>query len=138
MAELNKVSKQIILGKFCDSQTLKDIPIRKKALIISDCEGYEKELFSEYTTSFLSSHDLIIEVHDFLDIEISSTIKKRFNETHNISTIRSIDDISKVHDYDYHELKHFTLNQKKDFLSEYRPHIMEWLFMTPKYKVMNK
>ena len=39
MARLNNVAERLVIGKFCDANTLRAIPFTKKALIISDCEG---------------------------------------------------------------------------------------------------
>ncbi len=131
MAQMNKVADRIIIGSFCDAKVLQSIPYTKRALIISDCEGYEKQLFTKDTVSTLANHDLLIEVHDFLDIEISSVIRQRFEGTHSIKTIRSIDDITKAHTYEYDELKKYSLDVRRRFFAENRPHIMEWLYMTP-------
>jgi tRNA G37 N-methylase Trm5 len=131
MAQLNNVTERLITGSFCDANVLQSIPYTKRALIISDCEGYEKNLFTEDTVPILATHDLLIEVHDFIDIEISSVIRHRFESTHIITTIRSIDDITKAHTYEYDELKKYSLEVRRRFLAENRPHIMEWLYMTP-------
>ncbi len=131
MAQLNKVAERIIIGSFCDAKVLQSIPYTKRALIISDCEGYEKQLFTKETVPFLAKHDLLIEVHDFLDIEISSLIRQRFAGTHSIKAIQSIDDITKAHTYKYEELREYSLDVRRRFFAENRPHIMEWLYMTP-------
>jgi hypothetical protein len=131
MAQMNKVAERLIIGSFCDAKVLQSIPYTKRALIISDCEGYEKQLFTKDTVPTLANHDLLIEVHDFLDIEISSVIRQRFEGTHSIKTIRSIDDITKAHTYEYDELKKYSLDVRRRFFAENRPHIMEWLYMTP-------
>lgn len=130
-AHLNNVSDRIISGSFCDTPTLLSLPLTEKALIISDCEGYEKDLFTEEVASTFTHHDLLIEVHDFMDIEISTVIRQRFKSTHKIETIRSIDDITKALNYDYSEIDVYSLAEKRELLAEYRPHIMEWLYMTP-------
>lgn len=131
MAQLNKVAERIIIGSFCDAKVLQSIPYTKRALIISDCEGYEKQLFTKEIVPFLAKHDLLIEVHDFLDIEISSVIRQRFAGTHSIKAIQSIDDITKAHTYEYEELREYSLDVRRRFFAENRPHIMEWLYMTP-------
>jgi len=129
MARLNGVSERVLTGSFCDAATLQSIPYTKKALIISDCEGYEKELFTKESVSALSAHDLIIETHDFIDIEISSYIRELFEETHTIEVYQSIDDIKKAQTYEYEELDGFDLAQRKIILAEWRPAIMEWFYM---------
>jgi hypothetical protein len=131
MARMNNVAERLITGSFCDANTLRSIPFTRKALIISDCKGYEKYLFTEEIVPFLLLHDLLIEVHDFIDIEISSMIRQCFQSTHLITAIQSIDDITKAHSYCYRELRGYDLAVRRMLLAEYRPSIMEWLYMTP-------
>lgn len=132
MARINNVAERLVTGSFCDANTLRSIPFTRKALIISDCEGYEKDLFTEEIVAFLAHHDLLIEVHDFIDIEISSMIRQRFQNTHFITAIQSIDDITKAHSYCYEELRGYDLATRRMLLAEYRPSIMEWFYMTPR------
>jgi precorrin-6B methylase 2 len=129
MAELNGVADRVWIGAFCDTEILMRIPYTKKALIISDCEGYEKELFTNEVARSLKGHDLLIEIHDFMDITISESIRKCFEKTHRIDVIESIDDLKKVRMYDFQELEGYDLETKWDLLAEHRPHIMEWFFI---------
>ena len=131
MAELNGVSERITTGSFCDADTLINLPLTEKALIFIDCEGYEKELFTKNNVPFLARHELLIEVHDFVDIEISSYLRKIFESTHSIQVISSIDDIKKAHLYEYKELEGLSLKAKKEILSEYRS-AMEWFYLKPR------
>ena len=132
MAQLNGVSERVTTGAFCDAKTLMRLPLTEKALIVSDCEGYEKELFSKDTLPFLTQHELLIEVHDFIDIEISSYLRELFEESHHIEVISSIDDIKKAQQYEYKELEGFSLEEKRKILREDRPAIMEWFYMKPR------
>ena len=132
MAELNKVGRRVVTGGFCDGEILKSHLLSGKALIISDCEGYEKDLFSKEIVQRLAHHDVLVELHDFIDIEISSLIRRRFEDTHVIRAIQSVDDITKAHSYCYEELQDYTLSMRKLLLAECRPAIMEWFYMTPR------
>lgn len=131
MAQLNNVADRLITDSFCDAGGLQSIPFTKRALIISDCEGYEKDLFTKEVVPILATHDLLIELHDFMDIEISSVIRQRFEATHSITKIQSIDDITKAQTYNYNELSRYSLKERRILLAENRPHIMEWFYMTP-------
>ena len=131
MAAANGVSDRLNVGRFCDGDTLLSIPYRGKALIISDCEGFEKTLFSEEVIAGLNGHDLLIETHDFIDIEISTVLRERLASTHEVSAISSVDDIAKALSYDYPELSPYDLESRRDLLAEHRPAIMQWLFATP-------
>ncbi len=134
MAKLNGVESRVHIGEFCDIETLRSIPLGEHALIVSDCEGYEGELFTEHIARVLAKHDIIVETHDFLDIEISSKIRRTFAQTHDIQSIKSTDDISRAHSCERPELKSYSTHEKYLVLSEFRPTIMEWLVMTSKVR----
>lgn len=132
MAEINNVAERLVTGAFCDARTLRSIPFTRKGLIISDCEGYEKYLFTEEIVPFLAHHDLLIEVHDSIDIEISSILRQRFQNTHLITLIRSIDDIDKAQLYCYEELRGYDLATRRILLAERRSSITKWFYMMPR------
>lgn len=131
MAILNGAEKRIHIAGWCDAETLRSLPLGERALIISDCEGYERELFTPATIDSLAHHDFIVETHDFIDIEISAQMRERFSRTHSVRSIMSIDDIQKAHLCQYTKLDRYSLKEKKILLGERRPAIMEWLVMTP-------
>ena len=130
MAQLNGVASRVRQGAFCDVGVLKGLPLTDKALIICDCEGYEKTLFTEDAVACLARHDLLVEAHDFIDIEISAFLRQRFGRTHHIRTVRSVDDITKAYSYEYPELEGYDLASRRWLLSEYRPTTMQWFYMT--------
>lgn len=132
MAQVNGVSDRVKVESFLSPGRLRDIKFTGRGLIICDCEGFEKELFDQDNVGTLANCDLIIETHDFIDIEISGCLKRLFGNTHHVSSIFSTDDIQKVHAYQYKELTHLSPYLKKKVLAENRPAIMEWLILTPK------
>lgn len=136
MARLNGVSDRVVTGAFCDADTLKHIPFTGRALILSDCEGFEKELFTQDNVPALARHELLVEVHDFIDIEISSYLRALFEPTHSIEVYSSIDDIQKARRYSYPELEGLALAARKKILAERRPAIMEWFYMRPRQDEM--
>jgi hypothetical protein len=131
MAQLNNVFERVVTGPFCDKYTLQSIPVTTKAFIICDCEGCEKELFKEEIVPLLANYDLLIEIHDFIDIEISPVIEERFTNTHSIEVIQSIDDIAKAYTYHYEEIMDYDLATRRTLLAEHRPAIMKWFYLTP-------
>ncbi|MCX6248460.1 MAG: class I SAM-dependent methyltransferase [Bacteroidetes bacterium] len=132
MAVLNGVSERVITGGFCSPAILMGLPLTAKALIICDCEGYEKELFSKQVIRHLSKHDLLIEVHDCIDIEISTVLVERFSDTYRIEEILSTDDTYKARKYHFPELEGFSLHKRREILAENRSGIMSWFYLTPK------
>lgn len=132
MSILNNIKDKIIIKSECTAKELELFTFTGRGLIICDCEGYEKELFNKDNVKNLTACDLIIEAHDFINISISTYIKEIFSETHNIKSIKSVDDIEKTLTYNINGLEKLTLLEKKQILSEWRPSIMEWLICTPK------
>jgi precorrin-6B methylase 2 len=130
MAALNGLGNRIQVGSFCDEKALRSIPLGERALIVSDCEGYENVLFSEAVAGFLANHDLIVEAHDFIDIDISPNLRRIFSQTHQVETISSTDDTVKAQTYQYRELGPYTTMERRTILAERRPAIMTWLVMT--------
>jgi hypothetical protein len=131
MAQLNGIESRVHIGGLCDKNVLRSLPLGNRALIIADCEGYENELFDREMCHFLAKHSLIIEAHDFIDIDISSHLRAIFSETHCVQSIKSTDDIQKAHTYQYTQLGKYDTNERRLILGERRPGIMEWLIVTP-------
>jgi hypothetical protein len=129
MASLNGVGERVITDSLCDAATLKRIPFGGRGLVVCDCEGYEKQLFTDEIVRFLADHDILVELHDGVDITISTYIQRAFERTHQIEMIESLDDIKKARTYSYPELESYDLAARKMLVGEGRPHIMEWLFI---------
>lgn len=127
MAELNNVSERIIIKSELTAKALGKFEFSQRGLVICDCEGFEKKLFTKKNLDNLILCDLIIEAHDFIDIEISTYLKKLFKKTHIVESIFSKDDIQKALKYNYPELESIDLKEKRDILAEGRPAIMEWV-----------
>lgn len=132
MARLNGIDGRVRIGGLCDETVLRSMPLGDRALIISDCEGYESVLFTRAVAELLARHSLIVETHDFIDIDISSTLRDVFASTHKVRSIKSIDDIEKAHTYRYSCLDKYDTRTRRLILGERRPGIMEWLAMTPR------
>ncbi len=132
MAELNGVADRVIVGETFTPGDLVKFDFRGPGLIICDCEGYEKELFSQAAVDRLGDQDVLIEAHDFVDPQITPQLKARFAPTHDIEAIPSVDDYHKSRVYDYPELQGYSIDLRRILLGEYRTANMEWLFMMPK------
>ncbi len=132
MACLNAVDSRIHITSECTAKDIGQLPVRQRGLLISDCEGYEKFLFTRSNVRHLKKCDCIIEVHDAIDITISEHLRSIFSKTHSIVSIKSIDDIEKARTYQYKELAASQLWEKKLLLAERREGIMEWFICTPR------
>jgi hypothetical protein len=131
MAILNGINN-ISYNKACTNKWILENDL-SNTLIISDCEGFELDLFTDEQTVFhLSKTTIIIETHDFVDLFISDKLKNCYKETHYVKSIFSIDDIKKTKIYNYPELNNTDIKTKYAILREGRPYSMEWLILTPK------
>jgi hypothetical protein len=68
----------------------------RRALVLSDCEGYERHLFPEGSGDALARHDVAIEVHDSIDYRISPQLKSVFRDSHEVEILRAQDDLELV------------------------------------------
>ena len=130
-AAANDVANRISVRAGFTVDELMGISIRQRGLIICDCEGGETGIFTEQTRHRFASWELLIETHDFIDITISTRIAELFQDTHELRTVASIDDIQKAKRYKYPELVSFDLPIRRAVVAEYRPSIMEWMFLKP-------
>lgn len=130
LCKANNLSNVEVNGH-CNIDTIKQLNLSKRSLFVIDCEGYEKALFDKFDPAF-SGHDFLIEIHDLLDIEISTVVTKCFENTHKIEKIESIDDVLKPLRYDFSELNGLSLQERQAVLAEDRGAIMEWFLISPK------
>ena len=130
IATLNNVQDRIVISGTLTPEELVGLDFSgKKTLIISDCEGYEKTLFTQNNIQHLKNCDVIIETHDLFDLTISPYLLELFSATHQTPiVISSLDDIKKAQTYHYPETEGLDLNTKKLIFGESRKAIMEWLF----------
>lgn len=74
----------IKVREFCDAGWLKS-HVDADALIISDCEGYEAQLFPPSLLPSLTRATLLIETHEFAVPGITEKLRRDFENTHEIS-----------------------------------------------------
>jgi Ribosomal protein L11 methyltransferase (PrmA) len=131
MAALNQCHDRVTVHGACTVGCLNSFLFSGNGLVICDCEGAEKDLLlGSYNN--LKKCDLLIEVHDFVDITISSTLRGLFSGTHNIQSVLSIDDIHKPRHFNMQEVSSLSLKERFEIFREGRPTIMEWMYLTPK------
>lgn len=131
-AEMNGVDSRIRIGSFLTPDALCNLALGSRALVISDCEGYEFSMFTSEVIRKLERHDVLIELHDKTKGGLSSELIRRFNPTHIPQIITSIDDWRKPMLYDYSELGGLDEASRMAILAEARGDQMEWLHCTPR------
>lgn len=128
LADANGVGERVTVEGECNPQVLRDRCRGKRGLILSDCEGYERILFSPEVVRDLSGWDVLIEVHDLIDIGISGSLLAAF-AGQPVVRIQSVDDIQKAQTYDYAELSGMPVDERRRLLGEGRRSVMEWFLM---------
>jgi len=82
LARLNGVEGRVIVSGWCDQSALCRLAVGR-SLIISDCEGYESQLFSLDVVPRLRMADLIIELHETDGTRrVEQAILQRFSDSH--------------------------------------------------------
>ena len=127
MVKLNGVAGRVSIQTTCTPETLITFPKPGRTLVIVDCESYEKVLFTPSVCDALKGCDVLIEMHDFLDVTISTELEALFAVTHQLTNVLSTDDIQKAKHYQYPELEGLSVRARFQLLAEGRPMIMEWL-----------
>jgi hypothetical protein len=128
LAEHNGVAARLRLGDLCNEAVLLGLPLGRRALIVSDCEGYEAQLFTPSVAVQLARHDLLIEVHEADDPDLSRTLQSRFAATHDITVVDSVDDRHKLRLYELPELAGYDSRTRLRIVREGRAGAMEWLY----------
>lgn len=125
MAALNEVEVEV--REACTTAELIALAGTQRALVMSDCEGCEGDLFTAEVCQALSRHDLLIEVHDHLRFGLTPALRERLSSSHRITEIRSVDDVEKLYTYHYPLLEGLSDRDRHRALSEYRCP-MRWIF----------
>jgi hypothetical protein len=90
VAQANGVAERIAFDFECTPPRLEELARQyPRALLISDCEGFELELLQPGTISTLGRWDLIIETHDSLEVGVARELGRRFrrSRTHRVRVI---------------------------------------------------
>lgn len=90
-AESNGVANRIVFDGFCDWQRLSQLAAHHcRLLILSDCEGYEVDLFGSGDRQALSRSDLIIECHDKIRPHGTEAMTDALSHTHRVRCLGAI------------------------------------------------
>lgn len=126
MGDYNGVSSRLKTHSFCSEETLRNFKFNGRGLIVCDCEGYEKKLFTKDSVKNLGNCDILIETHDLYDLTISYYLENLFSKSHSLTVIKSIDDLQKLKLYQFPEIEQLDMQSKLLLMQEERGGIMEW------------
>jgi precorrin-6B methylase 2 len=134
-ATINKVTDRVIVKGFFAPEDFKNLSKTETNLVFTDCEGYEKMLFTAETVKHLRTTDVLVEIHDFVDATISQQMKTVFAETHDCEVVKYITDKERFATYHYPLIDKLHLQPTDVYLmyAENRwPQETEWFFFTVK------
>lgn len=85
LAAVNGVTDRIELGGTCDAATLNRLDLAG-ALVVCDCEGYERELLDPAASPGLKDATILVEFHDCFFPGTTNLVLERFAATHTVET----------------------------------------------------
>jgi hypothetical protein len=129
LARLNGVESKVEVRGLCDRESLNaklDPDSKTRTIIICDCEGAELDLLQPDLIPGLRLADLLVELHDFVQPDISRIVRARFAPTHRLEIVES----TKRDPNAYPMLAGLPASDREFLISEHRLHQMKWLFAT--------
>ena len=126
MARLNGVENRITARRWCTPEALRALAAGTRCFILSDCEGYEAELFGDATANVLTRSDVLIEIHG----DAYEPLRERFSKTHAVRTLVA----SERSASDYSELACLGADGACA-VAEYRPPGQRWLYAVSRESV---
>jgi precorrin-6B methylase 2 len=127
LARANGVDGRISIREWCSPETLRDLP-PARTVVFCDCEGYEKQLLDPIAAPMLRETEVLAELHDFVDPEVSTAIGERFEATHEIEIVdgEPRDEVVPA------ELASLEPVERTLLLGERRPGPMQWAWLRPR------
>lgn len=129
-ADANGVRERVEVKGLCTAAMLGELA-NESTLLVVDCEGGELDLLHPDQVPALATAAILVELHDFVDPQISSTILDRFNSTHvaRLVTAQPRDPSG------WPALDGLTALERATALDERRPtdpHPMQWAVLLPR------
>jgi hypothetical protein len=131
LARLNGVADRIDVQAACTADVLAKFAFTGHGFILCDCEGYESELFTSLAVANLRNCDVLVELHDHIDLTITDKILGEFAATHTATLVPSVDTVKRAKTVDLPELRGVDLEVRRRVLTE-RYAVMDWAFLEPR------
>jgi hypothetical protein len=120
MARLNDVGDRLTARSLCNPEALRGLTAGQRCFVLSDCEGYETDLFDDPTVQALKRSDVLIEIH----LDAYDPLFERFSRTHQVETFVATDRKSSEYPSDL-----ACLGDRADLaICEHRPAGQRWLY----------
>lgn len=98
--------------------------------VLSDCEGFEADLFTDEVARALAGWDLLIEVHDGVRPGVTGELTRIFSPTHDVTVIAGIGNAQRVARCAVPELEPFGFADREWLMQEGRETPQDWLWIT--------
>ena len=136
-SEANGVAGRMHIHGECGRDELLAIDLESGGLVVSDCEGFEGDLFDAEVARHLARCHAIIEVHDHPhdDHPRMKRLFAAFSGTHDLRIVHSVDDLQKARYYRSDRVSADDLLEREVAFAEWRPWIMHWLVAEPKRRL---
>jgi hypothetical protein len=125
-ARLNGTEARLEMGRFGRAEHLHALA-GVRGMIVSDCEGFEYELFSAEVIGHLRHSIILIETHAHLGFD-DEEFTRRFSSTHSVETIAythrddtALDGLA----------PRLSTAEVRLAINEFRPKIQHWLYAKP-------
>ena len=128
IADANGVSERVHIAGKCDPATLGSL-LAGRALVVSDCEGYERDLLDVERAPGLRYADILVELHDAISPGLTPELLARFAPTHDTRII----DSAPRDGCDYACLEFLPIARRHLAVSEFRPPGQQWAFLRAKH-----
>lgn len=129
LAELNGVSDRVEVGGACHATRLGELLDAKRGFVISDCEGFESQLFTTFNVTQLSRCDILIELHEGRCPGVTDALMQLLSASHDLQLIPAADRSAD----DFPALDGFSEQERRIALSEFRGETQNWLLGTPNF-----
>lgn len=126
-ADANGVSARVHVAGKCDSAVLERL-LKGRALIVSDCEGYERILLDVERVPGLRYADMLVELHDAGSPGLTPELTARFALTHEAQIIDSVP----RNGCEYACLEFLSVKRRHLAVSEFRAPGQQWAFFRAK------
>jgi len=127
MARANAVDR-IQVFPFCDAEQLATFSFRQRGLLVADCEGFERELFTTDSVRALVGSDVLVEVHAGVDSGIPGRLRELFSATHSVTEVRVLSDDERERGCTVPELALFDAATRRLLIAEKRSMSTGWMF----------
>lgn len=133
LKSLNGNSDRVSFYSGDSVRVLKQIPEFTNFLFFIDCEGWELDFLSSFDVMKFERSDLIIEVHDYVDPNISLAIEGRFRSSHVIRKVFPASKKNKIVEFGVSSFfLNFTFSEKTMLVDEGRYRDNFWMVLISK------